>query len=68
MAAAQGGCHDNGRETWGDSIIVDPWGRILERLARGPGIVTAEIELHTQRDVRREFPVLDHRRQFSSGN
>ena len=68
VAAAQGGRHDNGRETWGDSIIVDPWGRILDRLARGLGIVTAEIELHTQRDVRREFPVLDHRRQFSSGN
>ncbi|MEJ2360924.1 MAG: carbon-nitrogen hydrolase family protein [Gammaproteobacteria bacterium] len=62
VAAGQGGRHVNGRETFGDSMIVDPWGKVLSRLARGPGVVTATLD-PTQIDrLRRNFPVLSHRR------
>ena len=62
VAPAQSGFHDNGRETHGDSLIVDPWGRILGRLPRGTGVVVAEIDLVRQREVRQNFPCVDHRR------
>ena len=62
VAPAQSGFHDNGRETHGDSMIVDCWGRVLARLPRGSGTVVAEIDLVRQREVRQNFPSLDHRR------
>lgn len=62
VAPAQSGFHDNGRETFGDSLIVDCWGRVLARLPRGTGVITAEIDLVRQRDVRQNFPSIDHRR------
>ena len=63
IAAAQGGYHANGRETFGDSMIVDPWGGVLaRRTEHGSGIVTAKIDLERQRRLRRTFPVLNHRR------
>jgi nitrilase len=63
LAAAQGGQHENGRETYGDSLIVDPWGQILARVAEpGPGVALAEIDLTLQADLRTRFPVLSHRR------
>lgn len=62
IAAAQGGFHANGRETWGDSMIVDPWGSVLARRESGSGVATAAIDLERQRQLRRTFPVLDHRR------
>ena len=62
VAAAQGGYHANGRETYGHSMIVDPWGLVLDKLPRGSGVVYAEIDLERQRDLRRSFPVLAHRR------
>lgn len=62
IAAAQGGYHANGRETWGHSMIVDPWGSILAvRNESGSGIVTADIDLERLRQLRRTFPVLNHR-------
>jgi nitrilase len=61
-APAQSGFHENGRETYGDSMIVDCWGRVLARLPRGRGVVVAEIDLVRQREVRQNFPSLDHRR------
>jgi deaminated glutathione amidase len=61
IAAAQGGKHANGRETYGDSLIVDPWGVILNRWAHGPGIVLAEFSRDRLENVRRQFPVLAHR-------
>jgi deaminated glutathione amidase len=61
IAAAQGGKHANGRETYGDSSIVDPWGVILNRWAHGPGIVLAEFSRDRLENVRRQFPVLAHR-------
>jgi deaminated glutathione amidase len=62
VAPAQSGFHENGRETYGDSMIVDCWGRVLARLPRGRGVVVAEIDLVRQREVRQNFPSLDHRR------
>lgn len=62
IASAQGGYHVNGRETHGDSMIVDPWGVILDRLPGGSGVVVAEIELERLNSVRRNFPALEHRR------
>ena len=62
VAPAQSGFHENGRETYGDSMIVDCWGRVLARLPRGTGVVTADIDLHRQREVRQNFPSLSHRR------
>jgi deaminated glutathione amidase len=62
VAPAQSGFHQNGRETYGDSMIVDCWGRVLARLRRGSGVVVAEIDLVHQREVRQNFPSLDHRR------
>jgi nitrilase len=61
IAPAQSGFHPNGRETYGDSMIIDHWGRILARLPRGRGCVTAMIDLARQAEVRKSFPVLEHR-------
>jgi nitrilase len=63
LAPAQGGVHANGRETWGDSMIVDPWGKVLARVAEpGPGLAVAEIDHTLQQELRSRFPVLHHRR------
>lgn len=62
IAAAQGGYHINGRETYGDSMIVDPWGNVLDRLVSGSGIVSADVDLQYIRRIRRNFPAVDHRR------
>lgn len=64
IAAAQGGYHVNGRETYGDSMIVDPWGNVLDRLARGSGVVCADIDLDYLARVRRNFPVIEHRKLY----
>jgi deaminated glutathione amidase len=61
IAPAQSGFHANGRETYGDSMIVDYWGRILQRLPRGRGCVVADIDLERQAEARKSFPALDHR-------
>ncbi len=66
VAAAQGGIHANGRETWGESMIVDPWGTVLDRCEEnGGGVVTADIDLERLRALRRSFPVLEHRQLVS---
>lgn len=61
LAPAQGGYHVNGRETHGDSMIIDPWGVVLDRLPRGSGVVVAGINPHYQRTVRENLPALTHR-------
>ena len=61
VAAAQSGLHANGRETYGDSLVVDYWGRVLDRLPRGSGLVTAAIDLAAQASARESFPVLANR-------
>lgn len=62
IAAAQGGFHVASRQTYGHSMIVDPWGTKLAERERGNGSVVAEIDLDFQRTTRRNFPCLDHRR------
>jgi nitrilase len=61
LAPAQGGYHVNGRETHGDSMIVDPWGVILDRLPRGSGVVVASVQPHYQTTIRQNLPALSHR-------
>ncbi len=61
IAPAQSGFHPSGRETYGDSMIVDFWGRILTRVPRGTGCALAEVDLVRQAGVRESFPALDHR-------
>jgi nitrilase len=61
LAPAQGGHHPNGRETNGDSMIVDPWGSVLARLARGPGVVVAGMDPKRVRTLRQSLPALEHR-------
>ena len=60
-AAAQSGVHPNGRETYGDSLIIDYWGRVLTRLPRGTGIVSADIGRSAMLATRAGFPSLTHR-------
>jgi len=62
VAAGQGGYHINGRESYGDSMIVNPWGQILDRLANGSGYVIAEYDRDYLTSVRANFPVLEHRK------
>jgi predicted amidohydrolase len=61
LAPAQGGYHLNGRETHGDSMIVDPWGVVLDRLPRGSGVVIAGVNLAHLRRLRQSLPALTHR-------
>jgi predicted amidohydrolase len=61
VAPAQGGFHVNGRETHGDSMIVDPWGVVLDRLPRGSGVVVAGVNLAYLRKLRLNLPALTHR-------
>ena len=61
VAAAQSGTHSNRRETYGDSLIVDGWGRVLTRRPQGSGIITAALDLTALRQTRAEFPALSNR-------
>lgn len=61
IAPGQGGYHVNGRETNGDSMIVDPWGVVMGRLPRGSGAVVATIDPEYQASLRTNLPALDHR-------
>lgn len=61
IAPAQGGYHLSGRETHGNTMIVDPWGIILDRLPRGSGVVLASINKQYQAGLRQSLPALNHR-------
>lgn len=61
LAVAQGGKHENGRETHGNSMLIDPWGEILDRLPKGPGVVIGELDHARIADVRASLPALQHR-------
>ncbi len=61
IAPAQGGYHLSGRETHGDTMIVDPWGVVLDRLPRGSGVVVANINPAYQAGLRKSLPALKHR-------
>jgi len=60
-AAAQGGVHPNGRQTWGQSIVIDPWGHVLAEQAQGPGVVIADLDFVAMQHWRGQLPALQHR-------
>jgi nitrilase len=62
LAAAQGGTHENGRRTWGHSMVIDPWGEVLARRDEGEGVVIAELDPARIAEVRQQLPALAHRR------
>ncbi len=61
LAAAQGGVHENGRQTWGHSMAVDPWGRVLASQAQGEGLVLSEFNAELLTECRQQLPALEHR-------
>jgi deaminated glutathione amidase len=61
LAAAQGGSHENGRRTWGHSMLIDPWGEIVAELDEGPGVVSGDIDRARIDEVRRSLPAWHHR-------
>lgn len=66
LAPAQGGYHLSGRETHGNSMVVDPWGTVLDRLPRGSGVVIASMNAGYQASLRNSLPALKHRTKFKS--
>ena len=64
LAAAQGGRHENGRETYGHSLVVDPWGNVLAEGGVEPGVVLAQVDLAAVAAARSRVPSLQHGRRF----
>ena len=64
LAAAQGGLHENGRSTYGHSIIVSPWGEVLAEAGDEPGVIFADIDLAQSAEARARIPSLQHGREF----
>lgn len=62
LAAAQGGVHGNGRRTWGQSLLADPWGELLAQRAQGAGVVLGDCCAARLATVRQQLPALQHRR------
>src|SRR5690606_13131945 len=66
VAAAQGGVHEAGRETFGHSLIVDPWGRVLAEAGHAePGVIVAEIDTAQSAAARAKIPNLKNAREFT---
>ena len=61
VASAQGGLHENGRRTWGHSMLVDPWGHVMAQRPEGGGVVCEELSYAWLKDCRMKLPALDHR-------
>jgi nitrilase len=62
IAPAQGGQHENGRRTWGHSMVVDPWGDVIAVRREGEGVVLADLDARRIASVRQQLPALTHRR------
>ena len=60
-AAAQGGVHPNGRQTWGQSLLINPWGQVLAEQAQGPGVIISELDAVAMQQWRSQLPALQHR-------
>jgi nitrilase len=60
LAPNQGGHHENGRHTYGHSMIIEPWGKILAQKQEGAGIITADIDLQRLQQLRKHFPCVEH--------
>ena len=65
FAAAQGGTHQNGRETYGHSMIVSPWGEIIAEAGTDTGVISAEIDVALCATARARIPALQHDRRFT---
>lgn len=63
IASAQGGLHENGRRTWGQSLISDPWGNIQNSLDEGEGVIYGELSKDRLKEVRSNLPALKHRKK-----
>jgi len=63
VAPAQFGVHNNKRKTWGHTVIIDPWGKVINQIDTGWGCICAEIDLWYLRNARKQLPSLDHRRK-----
>jgi len=61
LAAAQGGKHENGRRTWGHSMLIDPWGEIVAVRDEGASVVTGALDPQRIADVRQSLPAWRHR-------
>lgn len=61
LAPAQGGLHENGRRTFGHSLVIEPWGEVVAVKAEGPGVVLADLDRARQSTVRTQLPALSHR-------
>jgi len=61
VAPAQGGTHENGRNTWGHSMVVDPWGRVMAERDIGEGVILCDIDAQQTERVRLQLPALSHR-------
>ena len=68
VAAAQSGRHEDGRETYGHSLMIDPWGEVLLDLGTDNGVAFADIDLSRIQDVRRRIPALTHRRPIGEAS
>ncbi len=62
IAAGQCGEHSKGRQTWGHSMIIDPWGQVVTSLGREPGVTWAELDFSVSESIRGKMPVLSHTR------
>ncbi len=62
IGAAQWGTHSKGRKTFGDSIIIDPWGKILAQLPEGIAVITADIDLNYLKEIRKNLPIAQHQK------
>lgn len=62
VAANQGGTHSSSRQTWGQSMVVNPWGGVIDTIEKGEGIICVDLDLAEVNRVRKEMPVLEHRR------
>ena len=61
LACGQSGVHENGRKTWGHSMLIDPWGNIVAQLPEGEGVLLGDIDSQLIAQVRRNLPALQHR-------
>jgi predicted amidohydrolase len=66
LAAAQGGEHENGRRTWGHSMLVDPWGEVQAELVEGEGFVIGDLDPAKIKEVRTSLPALEHKKSSFS--
>lgn len=64
IGACQTGTHNNGRKTYGHSLIINPWGEVISSVSDGIGVITAEIDLEQLKQIRKNIPVATHQKIF----